>query len=82
MSASNATATPTTQESYITTKQFANLLNTNPSVIKKSRQSGILFDRTSPVFYRLGERKLLYKLSTVIEWIESAPKAHVSGCEQ
>ena len=67
-----------TQEDYITTRQFANLLKTNPSVIKASRSSGILFDRTPPPFIRLGDRKLLYKLSEVTHWINQFPTSTIT----
>ena len=67
-----------TQEDYITTKQFAQLLKTNPQVIKQSRSSGVLFESTPPPFIRFGPRKLLYKLSDVINWMDSFPKSTVT----
>ena len=67
-----------TQEDYITTKQFAQLLKTNPQVIKQSRSSGVLFESTPPPFSRFGPRKLLYKLSDVINWMDSFPKSNVT----
>ena len=69
---------PTTQEDYITTKQLAQLLKTNPSVIKQSRSSGILFSRKPPAHIRFSERKLLYKLSDVTSWIDSFPSFTVT----
>ena len=62
-----------TTEDYITTKQLAQLLKTNPTVIKQSRSSNVLFNRTPPEHIRFSERKLLYKLSVVQAWIDSFP---------
>ena len=83
MSANNANAQvvpnlSSPPEDYITTKQLAQLLKTNPSVIKQSRSSGRLFGRTPPEFIPMGERKLLYKLSDVHAWMDSFAKQTVT----
>jgi len=67
---------------YLTTKDLASVLNTAEPVIRQSRLSGVLFGRKAPEFIRIGERKLVYKASTVIEWIETGRKGTVAGAEK
>ena len=66
---------------YLTTAQLAEVLGTSVSVIKQSRMTGLLFGRPSPEFIRIGERKLLYKTSVAIEWIESGKRGRIAGAE-
>ena len=68
-------------DEYLSTEQVAQVLKTNPQVIKDSRQRGKLFGRKPPEFIRIGERKLLYKASEIVRWIESGKHGHVSGAE-
>ena len=67
---------------YLTTKDLALVLNTAEPVIRQSRLDGQLFGRKAPEFIRIGERKLVYKASTVIEWIEAGRKGTVAGAEK
>ncbi len=66
---------------YLTSDEAAEFLGTTPQVIKSSRIGGELFGRPAPEFIRVGARKICYCKSTLIEWIESAPKGTVSGAE-
>ena len=84
MSASNAIEAPqdlpisSFSEEYLTTKEFASLLKTNPSVIKQSRSSGVLFNRKPPLHIRFSDRKLLYRLSEITRWIDSYPTSAIT----
>ncbi len=66
---------------YLTTKDLAAVLNTAEPVIRQSRIDGSLFGRPSPEFIRIGDRKLLYKASTIIEWIDAGRHGTVAGAE-
>lgn len=60
---------------YLTTNELAELLRTNPTVIRKSRQTGVLFDRPAPPHIRLTPRKILYEADAIAAWLQQAPKA-------
>ena len=68
-------------DEYLNTEQVAQVLKTNPQVIKDSRSCGLLFGRKAPEFIRIGERKLLYARAEIIRWIESGKRGCVSGAE-
>ena len=57
-------------QKYLTTAQVAALFHTNPSVIRASRVSGLLFGYPAPKHVKLGSRKILYK-TTEIERFEN-----------
>ena len=71
---------PLTRE-YLSTEHLADVLCTNKVVIRESRVSGTLFGRPAPEYIRIGERKLLYKASTIIEWIDAGRHGTVAGAE-
>lgn len=65
---------------YLSTEEAAELLRTNPVTLRESRVSGQLWGRPSPVFRKLGNRKVLYSKQDLIQWIEAVPlRRHVGG---
>ncbi len=71
---------PLTRE-YLSTDDLAVVLSTSKVIIRQSRVDGKLFGRNAPEFIRIGERKLLYKASTIIEWIDAGRHGTVAGAE-
>lgn len=64
---------------YISTEGAALLLATTPEVLRKSRVTGELFGRPAPTHLKIGVRKVLYKRSILIEWIEKGTERSQTG---
>ena len=64
---------------YLSTSDVARILNTNPTSIKMSRSSGMLFGRPAPEHRKIGLRKIVYEVDTIVAWVESAPLQRVVG---
>ena len=64
---------------YLNTEEAAEFLSTSPKVLRTSRHTGSLFGRPSPLFFQVGETKVLYKTELLSEWIESAPALTMVG---
>ncbi len=64
---------------YISTNQFAEVVQTSPIVIRESRVSGMLFGRPAPQYRKIGTRKVVYEVAEVKKWIEDAPLQRVVG---
>lgn len=64
---------------YIGTDEAAKFLSTKSTVIRQSRHTGNLFGRRPPKHYKIGERKVLYKVVDLEAWVESAPQGHIVG---
>ncbi len=54
---------------FYTTAELAELLHTNPQVIRASRVSGMLFEYTAPKFIKLSRNKVLYPVTEVNKYV-------------
>lgn len=67
---------------YLTTKQFANLIQCHPQEVVDSRMSGYLLGRPAPDHLKVGTRKVIYNRSDVEAWIESGRVINIAGTEK
>lgn len=71
---------------FLDSADFAKILCTNPSVIRKSRGTGTLFGLPSPKCRRRGSRKVLYSIEEVNAWLEawkqSSPEMRVTDAPE
>jgi hypothetical protein len=56
---------------YITTIDAAAILCTHPGMLRQARMSGFLFARPAPTFYKMGTRKIVYRLDDLEAFVES-----------
>ena len=71
---------------FLDSADFAKVLCTNESVIRKSRGTGTLFGLPSPKWRRRGSRKVLYskdEVNAYLEaWKESSPELRITDAEE
>ena len=67
---------------YVGTNEAAKFLDTHQVTLRSARVSGLLWGRPAPEFIKARERKVLYDMNTLEEWVQSAPKMTVAGAEK
>ena len=66
---------------YITSKEAAALIRCHPQELIESRMTGYLLQRPAPDHIKVGERKVIYKRSDILDWIESGRVVNIAGAE-
>ena len=61
------------QDSLLTTLESARIVGAEPSSLKQSRHTGVLFGKAAPVFLKMG-RSTRYQLSTLLEFRQQFPQ--------
>jgi hypothetical protein len=71
---------------FLDSADFAKVLCTNDSVIRKSRGTGVLFGLPSPKWRRRGSRKILYEREAILAyleaWKESSPELRITDAPE
>ena len=67
---------------YYKTNQAAEFLSINPAQLRGARVSGVLFGRPAPEFYKVGPRRVMYKLDDLIAFVESSPKSRITDAPE
>lgn len=68
---------PTIYDEWLPDMAVCAVLDINEVTLKKSRQSGILFGKKAPRFYKFG-RLVRYRYSELIAWLETFPQYTVT----
>jgi len=60
-------------DSLLTTVESARIVGAEPSSLKQSRHTGILFGKAAPIFLKMG-RSTRYRLSKLLEFRDQFPQ--------
>ena len=58
----------------VTNEEASKILATTSNSLKVSRYTGLLYGRSAPPFVKLGTKKIAYRKSTLIRWIDQFPE--------
>ena len=65
-------------EEFYDNDQAAVFCLVGPATLKKSRQDGSLLGREAPKHVPIGDRKIAYKKSTLLKWLEGPDEILIS----
>ena len=64
---------------YVNAKGAAEFLNTTEAVMRNSRHLGKLFGRLSPKHVKVGTGKIIYRITDLIHFVDTAPQGYITG---